>query len=312
MAGSVLRPSRQQERAGWPIIDVVDRRRDDPARGGLFSPVLVERLRAAERAVCVLNRKGRSRLLACVRCGAIAACDRCGAAMAQDDDGQLVCRRGDSTRPLVCQECGSVNFKNLRHGIARAREELEALVRRPVVEVSAATAGSELPDASVYVGTEAVLHQVHRADVVAFLDFDQELLAPRYRAAEEALTLLARAARIVGDRAGRGRVVVQTRMPRNEAVQAALQANPALLSDAERTRRTELGYPPFAALAEVSGQGGPQFVDALGRPLGVEVLGPRDGRWLLRAANHQTLCDALAATPRPKARLRLAVDPPRV
>ena len=36
------------------------------------------------------------------------------------------------------------------------------------------------------------------ADAVAFLDFDQELLAPRYRAAEQALALLARAARLVG------------------------------------------------------------------------------------------------------------------
>ena len=60
------------------------------------------------------------------------------------------------------------------------------------------------------VGTEATLHQIDRADVVAFLDADQELLAPRYRAAEQALALLARAARLVGGKAGGGRIVVQT------------------------------------------------------------------------------------------------------
>ena len=41
------------------------------------------------------------------------------------------------------------------------------------------------------VGTEAALHRVTETDVVAFLDFDQELLAPRYRASEEAFALLA-------------------------------------------------------------------------------------------------------------------------
>ena len=49
------------------------------------------------------------------------------------------------------------------------------------------------PDAAgVYVGTEAVLHRVPAADVVAFLDIDAELLAPRYRAAEQAMALLVR------------------------------------------------------------------------------------------------------------------------
>ena len=44
----------------------------------------------------------------------------------------------------------------------------------------------------------------------------------------------------------------------------------------------------------------------------LEVLGPVDGRWLLRAADHQTLCAALAATPRPSGRVRIEVDPLRV
>jgi len=32
----------------------------------------------------------------------------------------------------------------------------------------------------------------------------------------------------------------------------------------------------------------------------------------VRAADHVTLCDALAATPRPAGRLRVAVDPMRI
>lgn len=309
--GPLLAPSRQAERAGWPMVDVVDRREEDPGRAGLYSPLLVERLRAGGRVVCVLNRAGRSRLLACARCGELARCERCGASVGEDEAGTLTCRHCGLERPTICLACHTTVLKNLRVGVSRAREELEALAGEPVVEVTASTAGADLPAARVYVGTEAVLHQVPDAAVVAFLDLDQELLAPRYRAAEQAMALLARAARLLGGRAGGGRLVLQTRLPQHEVVAAALHADPGRVATADRERRRALGNPPYAATATVSGAAAEAYVAALGAPPGVDVLGPRDGAWLLRAPDHQVLCDALAATPRPPGRLRLAVDPLR-
>ncbi|MCU0268182.1 MAG: hypothetical protein MUF83_05985 [Acidimicrobiales bacterium] len=318
-AGVLLTASRAEERAGWPVVDVVDRSQDDPVRGGLLSERLGPLLRGERRVVCVLNRTGRSRLSACDRCGRVARCETCQAAVVHTADGSLACLRCATRRPLVCDHCGSTVLRNLRAGVTRVREELEALARRPVVEVTAATAGTSLPDAGVYVGTEAVLHQVDRADVVVFLDLDQELLAPRYRAAEQALGLLARAARLLGgrDRGARGggepgRLVLQTRLPNHEVVQAALHADPARVAAAEHERRSLLRFPPAAALASVSGAAAGDYVAALGRPLGVEVLGPDDGHWLVRATDHRTLCDTLAATPRPAGRLRVEVDPLRI
>ncbi len=304
--------SRSRERAGWPVLDVIDRRREDPTRAGMFSERFVKALRSEGRIVCVLNRTGRSRLLACKMCGELARCERCDASVTQDDTGTLVCGQCGTSRPTVCLACGSTGFKNLRAGVSRVREELEALAREPVVEVTAKTAGTELRAARVYVGTEAVLHQIDSAAVVAFLDFDQELLAPRYRAAEEALALLVRAGRLVGGRQSGGRVVVQTRLPDHEVVQAALHADPTRVSDAERARREMLAFPPVTAMAVVSGASADAFVEAFGHPAGVEVLGPSDGRWLLRAATHPVLLDALAATARPAGRMRIEVDPLRI
>jgi hypothetical protein len=63
--------------------------------------------------------------------------------------------------------------------------------------------------------------------------------------------------------------------------------------------------PPFRALAELSGPGAAEFFGALGlegSPIG-------DDRWLLRAADHETLCDRLASTARPRDRVRIVVDP---
>jgi primosomal protein N' (replication factor Y) len=186
---------------------------------------------------------------------------------------------------------------------------LAALSGVPVAEVTGESRAGEVPDAPVLIGTEAVLHRVRApVDTVAFLDFDQELLAPRFRAGEEALALLARAARLVGGRSGGGRVLVQTRLPKHEAIQAALHADPDRLATAERSTREALRLPPFAALALVSGEAAGAFVDALA---GVEVNGPDDDRWLLRAPDHRALADALAAAPRPPGRLRIEVDPVR-
>ena len=312
-AGRLLVPSRTDERSGWAVVEVVDRRAEPPG-SGLYSKRLVAMAREAEvgaRLLCVLNRKGRARLLACATCRELARCEACGAAV-DGVEGGLCCRRCGTARPMICLACGGTRMATLRVGVTRAREELELLAGRPVAEVTSDTAAGPPPaDAPILVGTEAVLHRVAGARAVAFLDFDQELLAPRYRAAEAALGLLARAARLVGGRAGGGRIMVQTRLPNHEVIDAAVHADPSRLAVVESARRAALRFPPETAVATVSGQSAALFVGALPVVAGLEILGPADGRWLLRAADHRTLCDALAATPRPPGRLRIEVDPLR-
>ncbi|MBW3547727.1 MAG: hypothetical protein KY452_06285, partial [Actinobacteria bacterium] len=313
-----LVPSRSAERAGWPVVEVVDRRKEEPLRADLYSPRLVELVRAAAAAgagpaVCVLNRKGRAAMLACPGCGDLARCPGCGAVVAAgDEQAVLVCRRCEAVRPSSCLSCGAGRLKLLRPGVSRAREDLERLVGTPVEEITGDRATGAGTDARVLVGTEAVLHRAHSAAVVAFLDLDAELLAPRYRAAEQAMALVVRAARLLGGKAERGRLVLQTRLPRHEVVEAALHADPARVATAEAERREALRFPPTTALAVVSGAPAAAFVEKVRGQPEVEVLGPADGSWLVRAPDHRRLCDALAAVPRPPGRLRVAVDPPRI
>jgi primosomal protein N' (replication factor Y) len=279
LLGPVAPEERSRERSGWAAVAVVDRRVADP-RTGLFSEELVQLARRAGRLVCVLNRTGRARLLACAACGNLARCERCGRPV-ELDGGSLGCRSCGAERPAVCGACGGRRLKLLRIGVSRAREELEALLGAPVGEVSAAT--SDIPPTPVLVGTEAVLHRVRRADAVCFLDFDQHLLAPRFTAGEEALSLLARASRMVGGR--EGSVLVQTRVPEHGVLRAAVAGDPGLFT--ELGLREELRLPPFSALATVRAKTAPA-------PPGVEVSALADGRWLVRARDHRSLCDAVA------------------
>jgi primosomal protein N' (replication factor Y) (superfamily II helicase) len=326
-SGPSVRPGRVFERNGWPRVDVIDLRDEPPGRG-LFSDALTSALRTTvergARAVCVLNRRGRAQLLVCRHCGRVAQCEVCGAAVAESDAG-VACRRCSTERPRVCLHCHSTRFSARRAGVTRVREEMDALLPRvTVAEVDAATAA--LPSAAVLVGTEAVLHRAIAAaagvELVAFLEFDQELLATRYRAAEQALWLLVRAARAVGGRRGAGRVLVQSRVPDHDVIEAAQAADPTIVADAERARRRILAFPPFGGLAEVSGT--PDAVEvacaAVRAVRALQVLGPvsvgTTSRALVQAPLTDALCDALAGvdlTPaRERGRLRVDVDPLRV
>ena len=311
-----LNPARRADRgaelAGWALTEVIDRRDTDP-RLGLWSERLVGLVRDASmsaRVACVLNRTGRVRLLACSNCGELARCEVCAAAVVSPAAGLLHCPRCGHDRPTVCTRCNSTRTRTLRIGVAKAREELEALAGQAVGEVTSST--PELPDTAVLVGTEALLHRLgpnSGLSAIAFVDFDQELLAPRVRAPEEALSLLALASRLVRGR--EGRVVIQTRMPEHPVVEATVRAEPALALEGQEELRRLLRFPPYAAVALVHGDAAREWI---GQLRGVDVQGPdREDRWLVRGRDTAALCDALAAVPRPASgTLRVAVDPSRI
>jgi primosomal protein N' (replication factor Y) len=306
--GKVETPAADVEHAGWPRVQVVDRR-EEPPGAGLLSGALADAFhRTNDLSVCVLNRRGGFRLLACASCHHVV----------RVDPGE--------ERPLVCPECGATKLRVIRSGVNRMREELEALLpHKRVTEVDAAT-DNVAADVEVVVGTEAVLHRAEirrrRVGLVAYLDLDQELLAPRYRAAMQAHWLITRGAQLL---AGRPRadslLLLQTRIPDHVVVRAIERADPGIVVDSELEYRRALGYPPFGALAELSGNDDAlaASVDALQRletqATGVAVFGPNDGRALVTGADWSTMADALSdALPVGRAigRVRAAVDPPRV
>ncbi|MEZ5248546.1 MAG: hypothetical protein R2713_04780 [Ilumatobacteraceae bacterium] len=89
-----MRPSAADERDGWPTVEIVDRRGEDPWKRSLVTSRLIEAIRdPAVRVVCVHNTPGRARLLACRTCRALLECERCAAAVHQGDDELLRCGR---------------------------------------------------------------------------------------------------------------------------------------------------------------------------------------------------------------------------
>jgi primosomal protein N' (replication factor Y) len=315
----VVHPPASRERAGWPRLTIVDRTDEDPWKKSLVTSVLIDRIRNPSLSViCISNITGRARVLACRSCRALIRCERCDAAVGLSADNRLRCRRCDAERPPVCQQCAASSFANLRPGVTRLREELEAAAARPVIDVTATDTGidtgigagiDDLDVARVFVGTEAALYRIPRADVVVFLEFDSEMLAPRFRAAEQALALIVRAGRRAPE------VVVQTFSPDHVVLHAAATGDADIVIRSERGRRLMLGLPPYGSLASVSGTGSPEYVAQVAQ-IGegsVQVGGDEATGYLVRSGDWFTLGTALNAAERPKgSRLRVQVDPPRI
>ncbi|MFM7124626.1 MAG: hypothetical protein ACKOXW_05005 [Actinomycetes bacterium] len=317
--GRVVKSDERETQSEWPSIQLIDRTVDERWSNSLLSSEFIAELRNhSRRIVVVLNTKGRARLLACASCKSLARCGNCDAAVEIGAQGQFSCPRCSVERPQVCVKCSSAKFLTLKPGVSKLREEIAQAAGRKVSDVVEVTAGGDNETAvdqakMLYVGTEAALHRLHDADTVVFLDIDQELAAPRYRASEIVGTLLVHAARLVGRSHRGGKVMVQTHSVDSPVLQAmvTLRIDQYLQSVTEMRRSMKL--PPFGALAQLSGSSIDEAMEELQRNVFVHVSASSSGSYLVRAADWQVLADVLSKVEVPKGvRLKVEVDPGRV
>jgi primosomal protein N' (replication factor Y) len=315
----VLKSDNHETDSEWPTIALIDRTLDERWSNSLLSSEFIAELRDhSRRIVAVLNTKGRARLLACASCKSLARCVQCDAAVEVGSTGQFSCPRCSTQRPQVCAKCSSAKFLTLKPGVSKLREEIAQAAGRKladVVEVTGAGDDAMAIDQTkmLFVGTEAALHRVHEADTVVFLDIDQELSAPRYRASEIVGSLLVHAARLVGRSERGGKVMVQTHSVDSPVLQAmaTLRIDQYLQSVSEM--RNFMKLPPFGALAQLSGTNIDDAIHELQKNVFVNVSAASDGSYLVKASDWQVLADALSEIePAKGVRLKVQVDPARV
>ena len=300
----------------WPSIEVVDPYSDlgdeEKPQFGLLSSRLIEVLRdKSKTVVCILNTKGRSRLLSCKACKAIIRCEKCDAAVIQNEEGILECNRCGAHRPATCQSCSSNALALLRKGVAKMRDEIEKAALRQVVELSAETTVAANAASLVYIGTEAALHRVSSADVVVFLDFDNELFAPTYRAGEQAWTLLIHATRLLKG-SSKALIVLQSQDASNTQYADFVLPDPQLLIEREQKKRKVMQLPPYAAMARVV------FADPTFNPADwahcklAFSSSVKTAEFLVRAENDEALSQGIAQLrDELSTRFRCYVDPMR-
>lgn len=263
----------------WPLVEVIDRGEDPPGSG-----LLTDRVRAAlrhaverqERVFLFTHRHGYAPASRCVKCRTLRRCAQCGS---RPDPGATCARCGAILGP--CVECGGARFEPLGAGVGRVLEVAARLLGRESV-------GSVHDNRAVVVGTERDLVGVGTVDLAVAVDADGLILGTNYRAAEEALRVLARLAGIVPF--GRGkRMMVQTSQPQHPVIGALRRGDPLEFLEAELEKRRDMGFPPAGELIVIEvREGGTESDTMIKASVGDDATvygpapAPRGSRWLIQ------------------------------
>lgn len=261
-----------------PEIEIVDMAAEQAElkRRAVFSRRLEQLVRGAlergERVILFLNRRGFLTHVSCARCGWFFHCRRCDVAMTYHrGDDRAVCHYCSDAQPLPreCPACHGGKLLQYGQGTERVEAEIRRLfpgyavtrmdsdsmkTRRDYREsLSAFREGRT----DILVGTQMIAKglDVPEVTLVGVIHADTAFHVPDFRAAERTFQLITQ----VAGRAGRGpwggRVVVQTFLPRHDAIRAAATYDFAGFVTRELEHRREAGYPPFVSLVRVVVQG---------------------------------------------------------
>lgn len=263
----------------WPLVEVADRSEDPPGGGPLAiqtRAALAATVKRGGRVFMFTRSRSFAPAFRCVACRSLRDCPACGAAANRGDR----CPRCETSLGS-CQECGGDRFEPLGAGIGRIIEDVARIVGSPSVgEVGSRKA--------VEVGTERDLPAVTPVDLAVVTDADGLILAPSYRAEEEAVRLMARVALTVGT-GPRRRCLVQTARPGHAVIAALRRGNPIEFLEGELAKRVKEGFPPAGELLAIETTEAPSdATDLLRTAAGshADVLGPAEtdagSRWLVQ------------------------------
>ncbi len=278
----LVEPSRAQERASRPLVELLPSRADRPI-GTELHQRMSDALRAGLNVALVVPQTGWARTLWCSACRRSLRCRRCDAGLAVDVSSLRCPRCGEtSDRPQRCPYCRAAEFVSMGAGTERVEAQLgKAFPRARVVRLDDGHLEGDPSRSTIYVTTLANTKEDVRPEVavVGILDADALIRRPDFRAAERAHRALSTLCSWAGPASEGGRMLIQTAEPSHHAIQAVVRSDLWFFVDRELPVREELGYPPFSELIKVSATG-PEAGPAIERVSGVardehaRVLGP--------------------------------------
>ncbi|QOV90782.1 replication restart helicase PriA [Humisphaera borealis] len=271
-----------------PHVEVIDMKQEMRMRRGvnLFSQrleyMLTNTVAQGHQAILLLNRRGYSNYVHCPSCQHVVTCKYCDKTMtyhrstgehtlsakimASAHAGQLHCHYclAVNTLPTQCPECGKL-LSLFGLGTQRVEEEMQ----RKFPDIKFARVDSDTmrsakdyeellgkfgrKEIQVMLGTQMIAKGLDYPNVtlVGVISGDTALALPDFRAAERTFQLITQ----VAGRAGRGdlpgRVILQTFLPDDPTIQAAIKQDYVGFAERELISRKEVGLPPFARMARI-------------------------------------------------------------
>jgi len=227
-----------------------------------------EALARGRQTILFLNRRGASRFVVCVDCGAVPQCPRCSVHLTYHTaNGRLMCHYCGYSEPMAerCPVCGG-HLKQVGVGTQRVVEELRQLF--PGTEVMRMDADAvsalhpheallerfEKEKIPILVGTQMVAKGLNFENVtlVGVLDADMSLYVGNYRASETTFSLLTQVVGRAGRGSAGGMALIQTMTPENAVIQLAAAQDYDRFYSMEIELRQIRGSPPFRDLTVVT------------------------------------------------------------
>jgi len=253
-----------------------------------LSHLLRTTMNDGHQAILLLNRRGHSSFVYCASCGHVLRCKFCDATMIYHrfpnahatgasfneaiHTGELRCHYHHTNKyektliplPLACPDCGK---KLSLFGMGTQRVEEELVRRFPGVTFARVDTDSmrrrgdyeavferfERGEIQVLLGTQLVAKGLDFPNVtlVGVINADTVLALPDFRAAERTFQLITQVAGRAGRGDAPGRVIVQTFLPDDPAIQAALKGDYQAFALRELRAREELGLPPVTRMVRI-------------------------------------------------------------
>ncbi|MGB7158409.1 MAG: primosomal protein N' [Tepidisphaeraceae bacterium] len=271
-----------------PHVELVDMRQENRFRRGvhLMSQRLEHLLRttieSGHQAILLLNRRGYSNFVYCPSCQNVIQCKYCdttmtyhraaaahakGASSAEGvHTGQLHCHYCLAVNPLPekCEACGKrlslfgLGTQRVEEEIARKFPELrfarvDSDTMRSSKDYEALLGRFARREVQVMLGTQMIAKGLDYPNVtlVGVISGDTALALPDFRAAERTFQLITQVAGRAGRGDAPGRVVLQTFLPDDPTIRAAIKQDYVGFAQTELRHRREVGLPPFARMARI-------------------------------------------------------------
>ncbi len=271
-----------------PHVELVDMATERKHRRGVhlisqrLEHLLTHTVETGHQAILLLNRRGYSNFVYCSSCGEVVQCKYCDTTMtyhrsananvssaktdASVHSGQLHCHYCLAVNPLpaVCPGCGK---KLSLFGLGTQRVEEEVARKFPKLKFARVDSDSMRAsrdyedtlnkfargDLQVMLGTQMIAKGLDYPNVtlVGVISGDTALSLPDFRAAERTFQLITQVAGRAGRGDSPGRVVLQTFMPQDPTIKAALKQDFLGFARNELLNRKEIGLPPFTRMVRL-------------------------------------------------------------
>lgn len=250
-------------------VDIKELRRKKIMKDTLFSPILVEKVRAAlsrgEQAILFQNRRGFAPIIECKTCGWVPHCVNCDVSLTYHKyRNELVCHYcGYKIQlPYQCPACQSPELRTMGFGTEQVEEEIASLF--PVAKVerldfdTARTrtayeriiADFEKGKTQILIGTQMLSKGLDfgNVSIVGILNADNLMNFPDFRAHERAFQLMVQVAGRAGRRDKQGTVVLQTSQPQHPLIRMVRLFAYQEMVHLQLSERSMFRYPPYYRL----------------------------------------------------------------